>query len=89
MNHLAKPRKAEADLVRQSKQLAEDECGHVAPGRLAQTVTEFVEWRAFSYWLRLIVETTGFVPDPITAILQERCPGFLDYATAYAKERCV
>ena len=83
MNHLAKPRKAEADLGRQSKQLAEDECGLVAPDRLAQTITEFVEWRAFSYWLRLIVETQGFVSDPMIAILQERCPGFLDYASAY------
>ena len=86
MNHLAKPRKAEADLGRQSKQLAEDECGLVAPDRLAQTITEFVEWRAFSYWLRLTVETQGFVSDPMIAILRERCPGFLDYASAFAKE---
>ena len=86
MNHLAKPRKAEADLGRQSKQLAEDECGLVAPDRLAQTITEFVEWRAFSYWLRLTVETQGFVSDPTIAILRERCPGFLDYASAFAKE---
>ena len=82
MNHLAKPRKAEADLGRQSKQLAEDECGLVAPDRLAQTITEFVEWRAFSYWLRLTVETQGFVSDPVITILRERCPGFLDYASA-------
>jgi hypothetical protein len=50
MNHLAKPRKAETDLGRQSKQVAEDERELVAPDRLAQTITEFVEWRAFSYW---------------------------------------
>ena len=86
MNHFAKPRKAEADLGRQSKQLAEDECELVAPDRLAQTITEFVEWRAFSYWLRLTVETQGFVSDPMIAILRERCPGFLDYASAFAKE---
>ncbi len=86
MNRLAKPGKAEADLGRQSKQLAQDERELVAPGRLAQTITEFVEWRAFSYWLRLVVETTGFVSDSMKAILQERCPGFLEYAAAYAKE---
>src|SRR5260370_18723472 len=86
MNHLAKPRKAEADLGRQSKQLAQDECGLVAPERLAQTITEFIEWRAFSYWLRLIVETKGFVSDTVVTILQERCRGFLEYAAAYAKE---
>jgi len=86
MNRLAKPRKAEADLGRQSKQVAEDERELVAPDRLAQTITEFVEWRAFSYWLRLVVETQGFVSDPMTAILQERCPGFLEYAASYAAE---
>ena len=85
MNHPAKSRKAELNVARQSKQLAEDERGRVAPGRLAETITEFIEWRAFSYWLRLIVETKGFVSDPMTTILQERCQGFLEYAAAYAK----
>ena len=86
INRLANSRKAELDLGRRSKQLAEDECQLVAPDRLAQTVTEFIEWRAFSYWLRLIVETEGFLPDLILTSFQERCPGFLDYAAAYAKE---
>ena len=86
MNHPAKSRKAERDLGQRSKQLAEDERGLVAPDHLAKTITEFIEWRAFSYWLRLIVETQGFVSDSMTAILQERSPGFLEYAAAYAKE---
>jgi len=86
MNHPAKYRRAEDDLGRRSKRLAEDERGLVEPDRLAQTITEFIEWRAFSYWLRLTVETQGFVSGPTIAILQERCPGFLDYAAAYAKE---
>jgi hypothetical protein len=86
MNHPAKSRKAERDLGRRSKHLAEEECELVAPERLAQTITEFIEWRAFSYWFRLIVETQEIVSDPMVAILQERCPGFLEYAAAYAKE---
>ena len=86
MNRLTNFQKAELDLGRRSKQLAEDERELVAPDRLAQTITEFVEWRAFSYWLRLIVETQGFVSGSMVAILQERCPGFLEYATAYAQE---
>lgn len=86
MNRLAKSRGAERAVGRRSKQLAEDECELVAPDRLAQTITEFIEWRAFSYWLRLIVETQGFVSDPMTAILQDRCPGLLEYAAAYAAE---
>jgi len=87
MNHPAKSRKADLDLGRRSKQLAEDERGLVVPDRLAQTITEFIEWRAFSYCLRLIVETQGFVSDPLIANLQERCPGFLEYAAAYTKEQ--
>jgi len=86
MNRLAKPGKAKADLGQQSKQLALDERELVAPDRLAQTITEFVEWRAFSYWLRLTVETQGSVSNPMIAILQLRCPGFLEYATAFAHE---
>jgi hypothetical protein len=86
MKRLSKYRTAEVDLGRQSKQLAEDERGLVAPDRLAQAITEFIEWRAFSYWVRLTVETQGFVSNPITVILQERCPGFLEYTAAYAAE---
>ena len=84
MNRVAKSRNAELDLGRRSKHLAEDERGLVAPDRLAQTMTEFIEWRAFSYWLRLTVETQGFISNPMIAILRESCPGFLEYAAAYA-----
>ena len=28
----------------------------------------------------------GSVSDPLAAVLRERCPGFLEYAAAYAKE---
>ena len=86
MNRISRSRNAELDLGKQSRQLAEDERGLVAPDRLAQAITEFIEWRAFSYWLRLTVETQGGVSDPMIGILQGRCPGFLEYAAAYAKE---
>jgi hypothetical protein len=86
MNRPAKSRNDEPDLGRRSKQLAEDELAHVAADRLAQAITEFIEWRAFSYWLRLTIETQGFVSGAIIEILQQRCSGFLKYASAYAKE---
>ena len=86
MNHPAKSRKTELNMARQSQQLAEDERGLVQPDRLAKTITEFIEWRAFSYWLRLAVEIQEFLSDPMIAIRRERCPGFLEYAAAYAKE---
>jgi hypothetical protein len=86
MNRVAKSRNDEVDLGQQSQQLAEDERALVAPDRLAQTITEFIGWRAFSYWLRLTVETQGGLSEPMIGILQERCPGFLEYAAAYAKD---
>src|SRR5260370_16979204 len=65
---------------------AEAETKNVGADRLASAITEFLEWRAFSYWLRLIVETQGFVSEPLMVVLQERCPGFLEYATPYANQ---
>src|SRR6202795_3023116 len=86
MKRISKSRNVELDLGQQSKRLAKDECELVAPDRLAQAVTEFIEWRAFSYWLRLIVEIQGFVSDPMMATLRDRCAGFLEYAAAHAKD---
>jgi hypothetical protein len=84
MKLISKERAAEVALGRRSQKVAEDESRLVARDLLDETITEFLEWRAFSYWLRLCVETAGSVSDSLAAILQERCPGFLEYATAYA-----
>ena len=50
------------------------ERGLVQPDRLAKTITEFIERRGFSYWLRLAVEIQESLSDPMIAILRERCP---------------
>ncbi len=77
---------AEIALGVESREQAEAELKNVGAERLAATLTEFIEWRAFSYWLRLCVESAGSVSDSLAAILRERCPGFLEYAAVYAKE---
>ena len=77
---------AEIAIGARSRHQAEAETKNVGANRLATGITEFIEWRAFSYWLRLIVETQGFVSEPLIAVLQERCPAFLEYATAYARQ---
>lgn len=86
MKRTSKNRAAEVELGKQSRKLAEDESRFVARNVLEESITEFVEWRAFSYWLRLCVETNGSVSDSLAAVLQERCPGFLEYAAAYARQ---
>jgi hypothetical protein len=86
MNKTDRLRETEIALSTESREQAETERRNVTAAHLAVTVTEFIEWRAFSYWLRLIVENVGFVSDAVAAILQERCPGFLEYAGAYARQ---
>jgi hypothetical protein len=86
MKRVSKYRTAEVDLGRQSRQVAEEEPDLLRHTVSPEPITEFIEWRAFSYWLRLTVETQGFVSDPMVRILQKRCPGVLEYAAADAKE---
>src|SRR5579863_10742930 len=78
-------REAETALGTQSREQAKAELKNVGAERLVASLTEFIEWRAFSYWLRLCVESAGSVSDPLAEVLRERCPGFLEYATDYAK----
>lgn len=84
-------REAEAALGAKSQRLAEAQLKHVDAERLAQTITDYIEWRTFAYWVRLVVETERCVSAKTTCILEQRCPGFLqcakDYRRAHPKER--
>jgi hypothetical protein len=75
----------EAALARKSKKLAESKLRFTNPDRLAATITDYIEWRAFALWVRLIVETEGGVSQDMKALLDERCPGFLDAVEAYRR----
>jgi hypothetical protein len=55
---------AEAALARKAKKLAESQLRFTNPERLAATINDYIEWRAFAFWVRLVVETEGVVsPD--------------------------
>jgi hypothetical protein len=86
MKRPSKYRRAEADLARYSRRLADSESRFVTPSRLAEAVNEFIEWRAFSYWLRLVVEAEGILSPWTSAIVTERCPGFLEYVAAFSEK---
>ena len=73
-------RTIERRIARRSEALAKHEAQFVMPDRLARTVSEYVEWRAFSYWARLIVEIEGHVSERMEMSLSKRCPGFLAYS---------
>ncbi len=49
----------------------------VAPGRLADAVSEYIDWEAFAYWARPALESAYPLPAEVRNELVSRCPGFL------------
>lgn len=47
-------------------------------------VKKYVEWRAFAYWLRPLLEANRKVPDQVAAELKRRCPGFAEFDNSSA-----
>lgn len=74
-------RKAELALAKRSEQLAEFQRQSVTTERLAETITDYIEWRAFAYWVRSIVEAEGYVSTTMKASVEAHCPGFLTSAS--------
>ena len=70
-------REAERALAKRSRRLAEFQRRSVTPERLFEAISDYVEWWAFAYWVRLIVQTEGCVSTAVRAALEARCPGFL------------
>jgi hypothetical protein len=85
MRKTSKLREAEAALSAKWQRLAEAQLKYVDPDRLAQMITHYIEWRTFAYWVRLVVEKEGCISAEMRAILEQRCPGFLDCAENYRR----
>ena len=49
----------------------------VAPDRLAEAVSRWVDWEAFAYWARPALEFKSGLPARVASELGCRCPGFL------------
>lgn len=50
----------------------------VGPERFAAAAEEYMEWEAFTYWVRSLLESDAKFPEPVAKELQHRCPGFLE-----------
>lgn len=91
MRKTSQLREAEAALGAKSQRLAKAQLRNVDPDRLAQTITDYIGWRTFAYWVRLVVDTEGCISAEMRTILEQRCPGFLEcaenYRRAHPKER--
>jgi hypothetical protein len=42
-------------------------------------VSQYIEWEAFAFWARLMVERHANIPAEVTAAIEQRCPGFLSH----------
>jgi hypothetical protein len=40
-------------------------------------VSQYIEWEAFAFWARLMVEHQPNMPADVVAGIEQRCPGFL------------
>jgi hypothetical protein len=68
-----------------ARRLAEHQLQAVTPERLSQTVSEYIQLRAFAFWVRLLVEHSRRVPDNVSIELNQRCRGFLEFAAEYRR----
>src|SRR5439155_1324236 len=50
----------------------------LGPERLAETVGQYMEWEAYTYWLRSLLEADIDLPETVSRELERRCPGFLE-----------
>ncbi len=50
----------------------------VAPERLAEAVSRYIDCEAFAYWVRPCLELGFPMPQEVARELRQRCPGFLE-----------
>jgi hypothetical protein len=61
----------------------------VAPERLAEAVSRWIDWEAFAYWARPALEFKSRIPTGVAGELGRRCPGFLEAIGSVEGERPV
>ena len=74
-----RPVKAERRVQELARGRATRQLLRVPWDRFFQAQQEYLDWEAFSLWVRAIVEAQGCVPASIHQTLQVRCPGFLEH----------
>ena len=58
----------------------------VAPERLAEAVSRYIDWEAFAYWVRPCLELGFPMPQEVACELRQRCPGFLEVRQPGARD---
>lgn len=70
-----------------ARQQATRQLLRVSAKRFEKTQQEYLEWEAFSLWVRAIIEAEGHPPAWMFEILEKRCPGFLQPDEGHRKTR--
>lgn len=82
-----------AQLQRLARERADNQARRIPWQRLLEVRNQFIDWQEFYLWVRSILEVEERIPDWLTEILNNRCPGFLDLqkqlAPKTAKEKPV
>ena len=73
-----RPSKEEVRVSEMARREADRRARRVRWERLLEARKQYVEWSAFSLWVRVILESEGEIPPWLSKILEGRCPGFLD-----------
>ena len=55
--------------------------------RLLQARSEYIEWEMFGFWVCLIIETEGDIPEWLQRIIEARCPAFLESERRHREAR--
>lgn len=78
----AKPRptpNSAPQLSRLARERADEQARSVPWRRLYEARTQYIDWQQFSLWVRSIFEVEEHLPDWLSAIVEDRCPGFLEF----------
>ena len=51
----------------------------VEPKRLSKAVARYIDWEAFAYWARPLLEAVLPLPRKVAEEVTRRCPGFLEF----------
>jgi hypothetical protein len=60
----------------------------VAQDRLAEAVSQYIDWEAFAYWARPALECSSRLPAEVRNELGSRCPGFLGLNDGAHGQQC-
>ncbi len=72
-----RPTKLERRVQDMARRRAACQLSRVSANRFRKAQREYLEWEAFSLWVRAIADVEGRTPAWMLEVLQKRCPRFL------------